>query len=94
MSRPELPLAVTLRWDGFGAPRVTARGRGDLASRILALAAKHGVPLREDPLLVEVLSRNDIGREIPPPLFTAIAEVIAFAYSIRNKQRPETNLPG
>jgi flagellar biosynthesis protein len=83
MSSTPIPIAVTLRWDGHGAPRVTARGRGELAERILALAATNKVPLREDPVLVEVLSRIDIGREIPPALFQAIAEVIAFAYSLR-----------
>lgn len=80
-------IAVTLQWDGHGAPRVTARGRGELAARILALAADNGVPLREDPVLVDVLSRIDVGKEIPPPLFHAIAEVIAFAYTLRPRRR-------
>jgi flagellar biosynthesis protein len=78
-----IPVAVTLKWEGQGAPRVTAKGHGGVADRILALAAEHGVPLREDPVLVDVLSRVDIGREIPPALYRAVAEVIAFAYSLR-----------
>ena len=77
-------IAATLQWDGQGAPRVTAKGRGDIAKQILALAAAHHVPLHEDRALIEVLSRIDIGREIPVALYAAIAEIIAFAYSLRS----------
>lgn len=79
------PLAVALRWEGLGAPRITAKGQGEIAQRILDLAAAHAVPLREDPALVEILSQIDLGREIPAPLYLAVAEVIAFAYAL---QRP------
>ncbi len=80
---PSRPLAVALRWEGTGAPRVTAKGHGEVATRILELAQKHSVPLREEPALVEVLSHVDLGREIPTVLYQAVAEVIAFAYSLR-----------
>lgn len=76
-------IAVALRWEGNGAPRVTARGHGEIATRILELAEENAVPLREDPALVEVLSHVDLGREIPVGLYQAVAEVIAFAYSLR-----------
>ncbi len=81
---PNTPLAVALRWEGHGAPQVTAKGQGEIAEKILALAAQHAVPLREDPLLVEVLSKVDIGREIPRTFYQAVAEVIAFAYHLRD----------
>ena len=61
-----LPLAVALRWDGDGAPRVTAKGRGEVAERILALAHEHKVPLREDRALVAVLSRIHFPRQMRP----------------------------
>lgn len=80
-----LPLAVALRWDGDGAPRVTAKGRGEVAERILALARDHKVPLREDRALVAVLSKVDLDRQIPPGLYKAVAEVIAFAYALQGK---------
>ena len=83
MNRAPPKIAATLRWEGQGAPKVTAKGRGETAERILALAAEHKVPLHEDTALVEVLSKIDLGREIPATLFTAIAEIIAFAYSLR-----------
>jgi len=80
-----LPLAVALRWDGDGAPRVTAKGRGEVAERILALAREHQVPLREDRALVAVLSKVELDRQIPPALYKAVAEVIAFAYALQGK---------
>lgn len=80
-----LPVAVSLRWDGKGAPRVTAKGKGEIAERIIELAKANGVPLREDRALVEVLSRIDLTHQIPPQLYVAVAEVIAFAYAISGK---------
>lgn len=80
-----LPLAVALRWDGDGAPRVTAKGSGEVAERILALAREHEVPLREDRALVAVLSKVELDQQIPPGLYKAVAEVIAFAYALQGK---------
>jgi flagellar biosynthesis protein len=87
---PRRNAVVALRWEGRGVPRVTAKGRGETAERILRVAEESGVPLREDPALVTVLSQVDLGREIPETLYRAVAEVIAFAYSLRGmnlKQR-------
>ena len=80
--------AVALRYEGKGAPRVTAKGRGQTAERILALAQEHGIPLREDPDLVYLLSQLDLGDEIPATLYLAVAEVIAFAYRLSGKMAP------
>ena len=80
--------AVALHWDGTGAPRVTAKGRGYLADDIIALAAQHNVPLRQEPALVDLLIRVDLNAQIPPSLYVAVAEVIAFAYSIAGKIPP------
>jgi len=80
-----LPMAVALRWDGDGAPRVTAKGRGEIADRITALAREHHVPLREDRALVAVLSKVDLDQQIPAGLYVAVAEVIAFAYALQGR---------
>jgi flagellar biosynthesis protein len=80
-----LPIAVSLQWDGKGAPKVTAKGKGEIADRIVALAMEHGVPLREDRALVSVLSKLDLDQHIPQQLYVAVAEVIAFAYTLRGK---------
>lgn len=85
IERKSLPMAVALSWDGDGAPRVTAKGRGEIAERILALAREHNVPLREDRALVAVLSKVDLDTQIPPALYKAVAEVIAFAYALQGR---------
>ena len=80
--------AVALRYDGRGAPRITAKGEGELAEAIVALARAHGIPLHDDPGLVAFLSRLDLGEEIPPVLYVAVAEVLAFAYWVSGKAVP------
>ncbi len=81
-------VAVALHWDGLAAPRVTAKGRGEVAERILELARKHNVPIDQEPALIEVLAEVELGTQIPDKLFVAIAQVIAFAYTVRG-QLPE-----
>lgn len=79
------PTAVALRYEGNGAPRVTAKGQGEVAEQILAIAAEHGVPVREEPELAALLARVDLGEEIPPALYVAVAEVLAFAYRLSGR---------
>lgn len=85
---PRLPLAVALRYDGTGAPRVTAKGRAELAERIVAAAREHGIPLQEEPALAAVLAQIPLGDEIPEALYRAVAEVIAFAYLLSGRVPP------
>ncbi len=74
--------AAALRYDRdeSPAPRVVARGEGLIAERILAIAREHNIPVHQDPALVDVLSRLDLDEQIPPALYLAIAEVLAFLY--------------
>lgn len=65
-----------------GAPRVLAAGRGTIAEKIIEAARLHGVPVVEDSPLAEGLIRVEIGREIPPELFQAVAQVMAFLYRL------------
>ncbi|MCU7918528.1 MAG: EscU/YscU/HrcU family type III secretion system export apparatus switch protein [Candidatus Thiodiazotropha sp. (ex Dulcina madagascariensis)] len=81
-------LAIALKYDGENAPRLTAKGRGELADRILALANEHAVPLHEDVELAALLSQIPLGDEIPEALYRAVAEVIAFAFLISGKRPP------
>ena len=80
--KQNLDIAVALKWDGNGAPRVTAKGRGETAQRILELAQEHGIPLQHEQELVELLLLVDLDHEIPQNLYVAVAEIIAFAYSL------------
>ena len=78
-------VALHHRRGGEGAPRVVARGRGESADRILALAAEHDIPVREDRDLVELLAACELGQEIPEELFGVVAEILAFLYRLNGE---------
>jgi flagellar biosynthesis protein len=85
-SRPRNQLAVALHYNGNGAPRVVAKGGGQVAEKILETAREHKVPLQEDAALAATLSRIELGREIPRELFVAVAHVLAFAWAVAGKR--------
>ena len=90
MSEPERRRRATaLKYDkdAGGAPRVVASGAGLVADRIVELAREQGLPIREEPALVEALARLELEQEIPPELFVAVAEVLVWAYGLES-QRP------
>jgi len=81
----EVTKAVALHYDGANAPQVIAKGQDEIAKRIYEIAQQHDIPLHEDAELVALLSRLDIGDEIPRELYIVIAEIIAFAYMLNGK---------
>ncbi|MBP9218443.1 MAG: flagellar type III secretion system protein FlhB [Sterolibacterium sp.] len=84
--------AVALKYDAaqMGAPQVVAKGMNLVAQNIRALASEHGVPLLEAPPLARALYRHcDMDAQIPGPLFTAVAEVLAYVYQLRQYQSPQ-----
>ncbi len=81
-------VAVVYRPLEDNAPKVTAKGRGAVAERIIEAAREHGVPVKDDPDLVEVLAKLDIAEEIPPSVYVIVAELLAFAYSLNGKKQP------
>ena len=81
----EKPIAVALHYDGYSAPKVSAKGYGELAEQIIELAKQHNIPLQENAELVGLLSKLELGGEIPQALYIAIAEIIAFAYYLQGK---------
>ncbi len=73
--------AIALQYgDSDLSPRVVATGAGEIARRILEIAESNQVPIRRDDSLTEVLCRLDVGFEIPPETFRAVAEILAFLY--------------
>lgn len=82
-------VAVALRYQAErGAPVVVARGAGVIAARIRELATENDVPLVQDvPLARALYASTDVGTEIPPQLFAAVAQVLAFVISRRNQGR-------
>lgn len=93
--RPRPPIAVALHYNsrGGGAPRVVAKGGGQIAEKIIETAREHNVPLQEDAALASALSKLDIGREIPRELYVAVAHVLAFAWSIAGKNGMAAGAP-
>lgn len=89
--RPRPPIAVALHYNasGSGAPRVVAKGGGQVAEKIIETAREHNVPLQEDAALATALSKLDIGREIPKELYVAVAHVLAFAWMVAGKSPVE-----
>lgn len=88
--------AVALKYDdiAMGAPRVIAKGKDLLASRIREVAAHHNVPLFSAPPLARALFRStDIGQEVPAKLYTAVAQVLAYIYQIRDTLSPGDTVP-
>jgi flagellar biosynthesis protein len=82
-------IAAALQYDPNkdAAPRMTAKGAGLIAEKIIDLAKKNGIPVKEDPNLVQVLSQLDLDQDIPPALYRAVAEILAFIYSMNNRLR-------
>ena len=78
------PKAVALRYDKDKdhAPKVIAKGRGEIAEKILEIAKAHNLSLYEDKNLVQILEALELETEIPPELYRAVAEVLAFIYRL------------
>jgi flagellar biosynthesis protein len=85
----ETKLAAAIKYDNVrdSAPKVTAHGRGTIAEKIIEIAEENGVPIKNDPELVQVLSKLNIDAEIPIDLYRAVAEILAFVYSLNESQR-------
>lgn len=86
---PDSDRAVSLEYDeeGDDAPRVTAKGQGELARKIIELARQEDIPLYQDEDLVELLYSLDIQQEIPPDLYEVVAEIFAFLYRVNDDQK-------
>jgi flagellar biosynthesis protein len=78
-------VALKYRHKVDDAPKVVAKGRGIIAERIIEIAEEHHIPLKRDPALIEVLSKMDLDQEIPPELYRAVAEVLAYVYKMSGK---------
>ena len=94
MPEDDRPLRATaLHYTGEGAPKVTAAGRGLIAERILEEAERAGVPIRRDAALAEALAGLELGREVPEELWAAVAETLAWAYSLDVEARRRRSSP-
>jgi flagellar biosynthesis protein len=100
MSHPQpdpLRSAVALAYrETDAAPRVVAKGRGLVAEEIIRRAKEHGLYVHESPELVSLLLQVDLDERIPPQLYVAVAELLAWLYRIERGESlppPVTKLP-
>lgn len=81
--------AVALAYSAAeSAPRVVAKGRGLIAEEIIARARAHGVFVHESPELLALLMQVDLDARIPPQLYVAVAELLAWIYRIEHGLAP------
>lgn len=86
MRNPNTPRqAIALKYDGTHAPTLTAKGDEELAEAILKIARECEVPIYENPELVRLLAKMELGDSIPEELYRTIAEIIAFAWNLKGK---------
>ena len=84
-SQKQRQMAVAMAYlAGSTAPRVVAKGRGLLAEMIIERAREAGVFVHESPELVSLLMQVDLDQHIPPELYRAVAELLAFIYFLEN----------
>ncbi|MFW5985009.1 MAG: EscU/YscU/HrcU family type III secretion system export apparatus switch protein [Halanaerobiaceae bacterium] len=79
--------AAALKYDHNNdrAPKIVAKGEGQLAEKIIKKAAEEDIPLRENKDIIDVLLKLNIGEEIPRELYQVIAEILSFIYQLEEK---------
>ncbi len=87
MKKQQLEKAVAILYDSqeSSSPKVIASGKGEVAKKIIETAREAGVHIQEDANLVELLSKIDLGDEIPTELYQTVAEVLSFVYQVNDK---------
>lgn len=95
MEEQEIKKAIALEYDidTDSAPKVTAKGKGEIAKNIIKIAQDNDIPIKKDEDLVELLGAIDIEKEIPPSMYKAVSEIFAFIYDLTNleRQKKETH---
>ncbi len=83
--RRKKAVALKYRAGEDKAPKVSAKGQGPVAEKIIELAREAGVPVKEDADLAEILSHLDLNAEIPPDTYVVVAEILSWVYRMNNK---------
>ena len=95
-TKPTVQNAVAIAYQtGDSAPKVVAKGKGLIAEEIIARAKEHGIHVHQSKELVSLLMKVDLDRDIPPALYRAVAELLAWLYHIdKEKSEAISELPG
>ena len=90
------PVAVALRYEPprQDAPRIVAKGRGEVATQILEIALANGIAIREDADLVALLEAVELDMEIPLEAFIVVAEILVYVYRANGRQPPDAGGKG
>ncbi|MGO0063606.1 EscU/YscU/HrcU family type III secretion system export apparatus switch protein [Brevibacillus fluminis] len=80
------PSAAVIRYDSATdrAPTVVAQGRGAIADKIISMARQHDIPLQQDSSLIGALIDMDLGDNVPPQLYSVIAEILLMLEEMEN----------
>jgi flagellar biosynthesis protein len=86
--------AVAVKYDlkKDKAPKILAIGKGSIAQEILNLAEENRIPMYEDKSLTQLLQKLNIDEEIPPHLYSLVAEVLAFVYQLDKLAKKKKNV--
>ena len=82
-------ISIQYKKDENSAPKVTAKGQGWVAEKIIAMAEEQSIPIKSDKDLITLLEKIDVGQEIPESLYKIVAELLAWVYNL-NKEYPRT----
>lgn len=93
IKKQQKAIAVAYEPASREAPHVVASGRGAIAEQILQIAFAHGIKVREDADLVELLSHVEVESEIPLEAFAAVAEILAYVYRANAQMPPSSPSP-
>ena len=89
-SKKQSAIALKYSPPEISVPKIAAKGSGEIAKKIIELAKKYNIPIKQDPDLVQILYQLDLNQEIPPSAYKVVAEILAFVYSLNNKWK-QTN---
>jgi flagellar biosynthesis protein len=81
--------AASLQYDRekSAAPRLTAKGRGLVAERILAIAEENNIPVHRDADLIEILEKTELDTEIPLEVYAVVAEIFAYIFKVNQDKK-------
>ena len=86
--------AVALAYQtGSSAPSVVAKGKGLIAKAIIERAREHGIYVHQSQELVALLMQVELDKDIPPALYRAVAELLAWLYHIEHQKTAGPNSP-
>jgi len=93
--KKNIPVAVALKYETGKdeAPKVAAKGKGAIAEQIIKVAEEHGVAIRRDESLVEILAKLDIDTIIPLEAYSAVAEILNYVYRSNANAKKRKAMP-